>query len=207
VTIGINFATRSSFGSLTLMQRRTFIQSALATLFCNRAVAQALSPAATASLAPTGRIRVAINYGNAALAVRDATTGKLSGVSVDIAEELARRTGLPITMVPFDAAGKVSAAVKNDAWDVAFLARDPERAREISFTAAYVVIGGTYVVRKESPLTSVAQVDGEGVRIVVSTNSAYDLFLTRSSCRPNTRRLPASSRQCSSSSRATRTCA
>jgi len=161
------------------MRRRTFVQGAMAALLCNRADAQATSQPAVASLAPTGRIRVAINYGNAALAVRDAATGKLSGVSVDIAEELGKRTGLPVTLVPFDAAGKVSAAVKSDAWDVAFLARDPERAREITFTAPYVVIGGNYVVRKDSPLTNVAQVDSDGVRIAVSTQSAYDLFLSR----------------------------
>ena len=40
------------------------------------------------SLAPSGRLRVAINYGNAVLAQRNPDTGKLSGVSVDIAEEL-----------------------------------------------------------------------------------------------------------------------
>jgi len=164
------------------MRRRTVVQSLLGAamaLFGNRAFVQVVSPGVIASLAPTGRIRVAINYGNAALAVRDPATGKLSGVSVDIAEELGKRVGLPITLVPFDAAGKVSAAVKDDAWDVAFLARDPERAREISFTAAYVVIDGNYVVRKDSPLTRVAQVDSDGVRIAVSTQSAYDLFLTR----------------------------
>ena len=69
--------------------------------------------------------------------------------------------------------------MQTDAWDVAFLAIDPERAREITFTAPYVVINGNYVVRKDSPLTSVAQVDSDGVRISVSTRSAYDLFLSR----------------------------
>ncbi len=161
------------------MRRRTVIQGTLMALLWNRAFAQATPPGVVASLAPTGRIRVAINYGNAALAVRDPVTGKLSGVSVDIAEELGKRVGLPITLVPFDAAGKVSAAVKSDVWDVAFLARDPERAREITFTAAYVVIDGNYVVRKDSPLTNVAHVDSDGVRIAVSTQSAYDLFLSR----------------------------
>jgi polar amino acid transport system substrate-binding protein len=130
-------------------------------------------------MAPTGRLRVAINYGNAVLAQRNAETGKLSGVSVDIAEELGRRLGLPLTVVPFDAAGKVSAAATKDVWDVAFLARDPERAREISFTAAYVVINGTYVVRKDSPWHTPGEVDQDGVRIAVSGQSIYDLFLAR----------------------------
>jgi polar amino acid transport system substrate-binding protein len=142
--------------------------------------AQSVPADAAASLAPTGRVRIAINHGNVALAQRDPNTGKLSGVSVDIAEELGRRVGLPVTLVPFDAAGKVSAAAASNVWDVAFLALDPERAREILFTAAYVVINGNYVVRKDAPWTAVNEVDRDDVRISVSNKSVYDLFLTRS---------------------------
>src|SRR4051812_46820614 len=136
------------------MQRRMMLEALLgsALLFCVNGVRSQTLPAdAASSLAPGGRLRIAINYGNAVLAQHDAATGKLSGVSVDIAEELARRTGLPFTLVPFDAAGKVSAGATKDLWDVAFLARDPERAREIAFTAPYILINGTFVVRKDAP--------------------------------------------------------
>ncbi len=164
------------------MQRRTMIRTVLATavLLCGKVARAQPTPAeVAASLAPTGRVRVAINYGNAVLARRDPATGKLSGVSVDIAEELGRRLSLPIDLVPFDAAGKVSAAATKDVWDVAFLARDPERAQDIAFTAAYVVIDGNYVVRKDSTMSTAEQVDREGVRIAVSGGSIYDLYLTR----------------------------
>jgi len=143
------------------------------------ACAQTIGPGVAASLAPTGTLRVAINYGNAVLAQRNAETGKLSGISVDIAEELGRRLGLPIALVPFDAAGKVSAVATKDVWDVAFLAGDPERAQEISFTAPYVVINGTFAARKDSPFNTLDQVDRDDVRIAVSGKSIYDLFLTR----------------------------
>jgi polar amino acid transport system substrate-binding protein len=164
------------------MRRRTMIGTLLgsALLLCGKgAGAQSVPAGAASSMAPSGRLRIAINYGNVALAHRDAATGKLSGVSVDIAEELARRLGLPLTLVPFDAAGKVSAATTKDLWDVAFLARDPERARDIVFTAPYVVINGTYVVRKDSDMNAPDQVDRDGIRIAVSGQSVYDLFLTR----------------------------
>jgi polar amino acid transport system substrate-binding protein len=130
------------------------------------------------NLAPTGTLRVAINYGNAVLAVRDAA-GKLHGVSVDIAHELGKRLDLPLTLIPFDAARKVADAASDDIWDVAFLARDPERARSITFTAAYVVTNGNYVVPRNSAITAVEQVDRDGIRVAVSRGSAYDLFLTR----------------------------
>jgi polar amino acid transport system substrate-binding protein len=141
--------------------------------------AQTVSPALKAAFAPAGSLRVSINYGNAALAKRDPATGKLSGVSVDIAKELGRRLDLPLTLVPFDAAGKVTAAAAANLWDIAFLARDPLRAQGITFTAAYVVIDGNYVVRADSPITSMDQVDRDGIRICVSSGSAYDLFLKR----------------------------
>lgn len=164
------------------MQRRTMMGTLLGTallLSTRGARTQVVSPDAALSLAPTGRLRIAINYGNAVLARRDAQTGKLTGVSVDIAEELGRRMALPVTLVPFDAAGKVSAAAGKDVWDVAFLAADPERAREIEFTQPYVVINGTYVVRKDSLLNTPEDVDREDIRIAVSGQSIYDLFLTR----------------------------
>ncbi len=130
--------------------------------------------------ARTGPLRVAINYGNPALAARDPASGRLSGVSVDIAEKLARRLGLTPTFVPFDTAGKVTASASRNVWDVAFLARDPLRAREISFTAPYVVIQGRYVVRNGSPVRHANEVDRPGVRMAVVRDSAYDLFLRRS---------------------------
>jgi len=76
-------------------------------------------------------------------------------------------------------AGKVFDALKNGAWDVAFLAIEPVRAAEIAFTAPYVIIEGVYMVPVDSPLRSVGDVDRDGVRIAVNKASAYDLFLTR----------------------------
>ena len=130
-------------------------------------------------LAPTGRIRAAINFGNPVLAQKDAVTGEPRGVSVDIANELSRRMGIALEFVTFDAAGKVFAALSQDKWDVAFLAIDPNRAKEIDFTAPYVIIEGAYMVPTGSPITRMNEVDRSGVRIAVGAGSAYDLYLTR----------------------------
>lgn len=86
---------------------------------------------------------------------------------------------MPVDFVTFDAAGKVFDALKADAWDVAFLAIDPARSSEISFTAPYVLIEGTYAVPDASPLRAVEDVDRAGVRVAVGRGSAYDLYLTR----------------------------
>ena len=63
--------------------------------------------------------------------------------------------------------------------DIGFMAIDPLRADSIQFTAAYVQIEGTYLVRKDSPITSNDQVDQPGITIVVGTGSAYALYLAR----------------------------
>jgi polar amino acid transport system substrate-binding protein len=130
-------------------------------------------------LAPSGKLRAAINLGNPILAQKGPAGGDPVGVSVDLARELARRLEQPLELVIFHAAGKVFEALKSESWDVAFLARDPLRAREIEFTAPYVLIEGGYVVRSDSDITAIDQVDRPGVRIAVAMQSAYDLHLSR----------------------------
>jgi polar amino acid transport system substrate-binding protein len=136
-------------------------------------------PGAVADLAPSGKLRAAINFGNPVLAVRDAATGEPRGVSVDLARELGRRLGVPVELVTYEAAGKVTEALKAGAWDVAFLAIDPVRAAEISYSPPYVVIEGAYLVPRDSLIRSNDDVDRPGIRIAVSTGSAYDLYLSR----------------------------
>jgi polar amino acid transport system substrate-binding protein len=141
-------------------------------------------------LAPTGTLRAGINHGNPILAQKDPATGELRGITVDLSRELGRRIGVPVALVPYDAAGKMTDALKDGAWDVAFLAVDPARAAEISFTAPYLEIEGTYLVPEDSPIRSVADADREGVRIAAGAKSAYDLFLSRNLQRAQIVRAP-----------------
>ena len=138
-----------------------------------------LSPAARSDLVPTGKLRVGINFGNFLLVSKDPAGGEPRGIAVDLARELGRRIGVTVELVAYDAAGRMAEAVKTGAWDVAFLGAEPERANEITFTAAYLEIEATYLVPAGSPLRTIADVDREGVRIAVAARSAYDLFLTR----------------------------
>ncbi|NBQ05278.1 MAG: hypothetical protein EBU20_00655 [Betaproteobacteria bacterium] len=137
-----------------------------------------LTPALVQAFAPTGSLRASINLGNPILANRDAN-GQPVGVSVDLATELAKRLGVPLSLVVFDAAGKSVDAVTNEKADFGFFAIDPVRGQGISFTGPYVLIEGSYLVANNSPLTSNDQVDKKGIRIAVGKGSAYDLFLTR----------------------------
>lgn len=141
--------------------------------------AKSASPAEVEALAPSGRLRASINLGNPVLASRDATTGALKGVSVDLANELGRQLGVPVELVAVQSAGRSVEVVSAAEADVGFFAIDPLRGKGIGFTSAYVVIEGAYLVRADSPLQSNAEVDRAGTTIAVGKGSAYDLFLSR----------------------------
>ena len=131
-----------------------------------------------AALAPTGRVRAAINVGNPILA-RLQADGTPTGVSMDLAQRLAAQLGVPLDLQVFDAAAKSVDAVTNDQADFGFFAVDPVRGAGIAFSAPYVLIEGAYMVRSASPLTDNAQVDVAGHTVVVGQGSAYDLYLSR----------------------------
>jgi polar amino acid transport system substrate-binding protein len=141
--------------------------------------AQSVTPAIKAELAPSGTLRAGINYNNPLLARRDAATGELSGIAVDLSRELARRVGVPLEIIPYDAAGRLAEGAKTSAWDIGYLAIDANRANDIDFTAAYIELEGAYLVPAGSPLQKIEDVDRPGVRVAVTSRSAYDLFLSR----------------------------
>lgn len=128
---------------------------------------------------PTGKLRASINLGNPILANKNAATGLPFGVSIDLANNFAKRLGVDIELVVFDAAGKSVEAVKAEQADIGFFAIDPLRGEGISFTAPYVLIEGSYLVPQDSAIQSNDEVDRAGIRVTVGKGSAYDLFLTR----------------------------
>jgi polar amino acid transport system substrate-binding protein len=140
--------------------------------------AQSVPPDALKELAPTGKLRAAINFGNGVLAQKGAD-GTPQGISADLARELAKRLSVPLEFVAFEAAGKAFEAAKDNKVDVLFVAIEPVRAADVEFSPPYVLIEGTYLVLKDSPLKAIADVDRAGVRIAIGRGSAYDLYLTR----------------------------
>ena len=131
------------------------------------------------SFAPTGTLRVGINLGNPILANEDPVTKKLQGVTIDIATEIGKRISLPVELIPFKTAGATVDAVKEGNIDLVFVAIDPVRGADISYTPAYIQIEGAYMVKTASPLKTNEEVDVAGNEIVVGKGSAYDLYLTR----------------------------
>jgi polar amino acid transport system substrate-binding protein len=133
-----------------------------------------------AELAPGGTLRAGINLANILLVTGSTPAGEPTGVAPDMARAIAERLGVAVSYVPFASPGEVADAAGTDAWDIALIAADPQRAETIAFSAAYVEIEATYLVPAGSEIRSLADVDRPGMRVAVSDRSAYDLYLSRS---------------------------
>ena len=130
-------------------------------------------------LAPSGKLRVGLNYGNFLLVLKDSADGSPNGIAPDLGRELGKRLGVPVEFVKFPEAGQLADGVRDGKCDVGFLGAEPQRANEIAFTKAYLEIPVTFLVPPGSQIKSIAEVDQKGVRIAVSDRSAYDLYLSR----------------------------
>ncbi|MCK5362730.1 MAG: transporter substrate-binding domain-containing protein, partial [Gammaproteobacteria bacterium] len=113
---------------------------------------------ARTELAPTGVLRAGINMSNFLLVTGETPEGDPDGVSPDIARAVADRLGVPVTFVPFKTPGELADAAVDDLWDIGNIGAEPERAKNIAFTAAYVEIEATYLVPAGSPIQSIDEV-------------------------------------------------
>ena len=105
--------------------------------------------------------------------------GLPTGVSPDMARELARRLGVDIELEAYRSPGDLADDAIRDAWDVGNIGAEPARAETIAFTAAYCEIECTYLVPPGSPITVVDEVDQPGRRVASAPRAAYDLWLER----------------------------
>jgi len=138
-----------------------------------------MSPEIVKELAPHGILRVAINMSNTLLVTGLDQEENPTGVSPDMAAELAQRLGVELRLLQYNTPNEIADDAGTDSWDVCNIGAEPKRAQKIDFTAAYCEIQATYIVPAESPIKTVKQVDSAGIRIAVSALTAYDLWLDR----------------------------
>jgi len=129
------------------------------------------------SIAQTQSLRFVINLGNPLLAKE--VDGALSGLSIDLAHRFCQQRGESCVMTTVDNAREAVAILEAQKADIGFLAIDPLRAEHLLFTRPYLLIKGCYVVREDSSIQSIEQVDQPGHEVVVGLGSAYDLYLSR----------------------------
>lgn len=131
------------------------------------------------AIAPTGAIRAVINVGNPLIANRHPGQPAPFGLGVDLARELGRRLALEVELVSVPSAWRALEMLRGENGDVGFFPVDSTRGQDVEFTAPYIEIEGAYLLRQDSVITSMEELDRRGVRIAVGLNSPHDLFLRR----------------------------
>ena len=128
-------------------------------------------------LAPTGPVRVGINYGNPNNATRNPVTGQLSGVAVDMACVLARGTDRPLTVVGYSGVPPMLAGLTSGDVDLAFTLASAG-SNVVNVAISHLGVENTFLVAGASPFQSVADVDAPGVLISVAQGNSPDVYLS-----------------------------
>jgi polar amino acid transport system substrate-binding protein len=123
-------------------------------------------------------LRVAYVRGNLAQLAQDSATGQYRGVSVDVAQELARQWQRPIAMTMLSPAAVIEAVAKGEA-DIGFVAPNQERMGPVLFSQTYMLVQQSALVANGSPIASVAELDRPGRRIVANAGDSVAFYLKR----------------------------
>lgn len=154
------------------MHRRALLATPLV-LAAPRARAQAADAATRAELVPTGSLRVGVGVGPVASAfwATRGPDGTPRGVTLVLAEEAARRLGVPLAVQPYNSSGEVTEAGARGEWDLSFMPVDPQRARQVAFGPDYFLFTSTYLVPAGSAIRSLEEVNRPGVRVFGVANT------------------------------------
>jgi polar amino acid transport system substrate-binding protein len=131
------------------------------------------------ALAPTGALRIAAYAGSPTSLVRRPGSDDVSGMSIDIGREMARRLGVPARIVEFDRVEQVVDALRSGDADMTITNATAARAALVDFTPPVVSLELGYLVMADSAVASMAEVDRAGVRVGVSRGSSSQATLSR----------------------------
>jgi polar amino acid transport system substrate-binding protein len=132
-------------------------------------------------LTPADRLRVGVAFApspSPLFVVKDAA-GAPRGVTVDLAEALAKQLGVPLELKVAPNTGELVDALEAGRIDVSFMPIDDERKKRIAFGPVYFEVESTYMVTAASGIRTIAEVDRAGVRVVGIANTTTIRAATR----------------------------
>lgn len=128
-------------------------------------------------MASGGTLRAAYIVTNLAQAQLNPITGAITGVSADLARELGRQAGLPVTIIPVANATMVLDAVRTGTVDIGFVAPNPARTGIVLYSQPYMLVQQSALVPDGSSIQSVAELDRPGQTIGVNTDDSVGIWL------------------------------
>jgi len=95
----------------------------------------------------------------------DPATGESTGIVPDLARELGRRLGVAVEIHPAASASEIIQRLRDGRSDIGFMAIDPRRAQEVTFSAPYAVMGNAFLAPAGWRIRRAADIDQPGVQI------------------------------------------
>lgn len=130
-------------------------------------------------LAPTGKLRVGVLPGRPWSMVIDSASRETKGVGYELGKKLAARLGVPFEPVVFSTSGEFVEGLKAGKADVILSNATPARAKDVDFTPSVLEIEQGFLIRADSPVSVLTEVDRPGVRVGVSAGSTSETILSR----------------------------
>lgn len=128
-------------------------------------------------LAPTGALKVGVNYGNPNNAKIDAN-GKLQGIAIDLSCILARELGVEVQFVGYAGVPQFMQGFTNGEWTLGFTFDPQLGPQNFAYAHPHIGVENTYLVPANSSFQTVSDVDQPGIRISVATGNSPDIYLT-----------------------------
>ena len=138
-----------------------------------------LAPATANDVAPTGTLRAVYLGTNPAQAMRDPATGEVRGPSYELARELAARLKVPFEFKPIAGPPAVIEAVRSGQADIGFVAYEATRLGTVDFSQIYMLVRQSFLVRDDSPIKAIADIDRAGAKIGGTVNDSITLCMKR----------------------------
>jgi len=158
--------------------RRTFLFGLL--LLASSLPGSALGqPPINSQIAPTGKLRVAMNAATPVLLMR-AADGKIAGgVGLEVGKFIAEKLGIPFELVSYANSSSYTQSFGKGEWDIGFGAKTPIVAEKADFIADVLMNDYWYVAAPGREFADASQVDRPGIKIGVGQNSASDQYLSK----------------------------
>jgi polar amino acid transport system substrate-binding protein len=135
--------------------------------------------AISSEIAPTGKLRVAMNSGTPVLLMRTSDRKITGGVALEVGKVIADKIGVPFELVPYPDSSRYIQSFGKGEWDIGFGARTPLVAEKADFIVDVLLNDFLFVAAPGREFADAVQVDRPGVKIGVGQDSSSDQFLSR----------------------------
>jgi polar amino acid transport system substrate-binding protein len=135
--------------------------------------------AISSEIAPTDKLRVAMNAQTTVLLMRTPEGKVIGGVGLDLGKFIAEKLGISFELVPYANANAYTQSFGKGEWDIGLGPPTPLVAEKADFIVDVLLTDYMFVAGPGREFADAAQVDRPGVKIGVGTNSASDQFLSR----------------------------